>query len=36
MGPREQYLHENGDKPNSREILREFSRGSFPEDCPIL
>lgn len=34
MGSRERYLHENGKKPVSREILREFSRGNFPEEGP--
>ena len=24
-----------GNSPNSREILREFSRDNFPEDCPV-
>ena len=24
-----------GNNPNCREILREFSRDNFPEDCPV-
>ena len=34
MGSRERYLHGNGKKTISREILREFSRGNFPEEGP--
>ena len=35
MRSRERYLHGNGKKSISREILREISRGNFPEEDPV-
>ena len=34
IGSRERYVHGNGKKNISSEILREISRGNFPEEGP--